>query len=367
MKNKMNYFDYTLNEVAIIVLDSIIELEYKHKKLVLSKFNEPKDILANSEKTKEIIYSLFDKPLASIINLSFSKDYFNYIVEKYEKLGTRVITYLSKDYPEELTNIDSPPLCLYCNGNIGLLSKNKKFSIVGSRKTLTDICQLTKNVSKSLSESDVVIVTGSAGGADKSAIEGAVASGNIISVLAGGLSFVYPAYNKRLIEVVEENGLVISEHQPATPSRPWMFPVRNRIIAGLSSGVLIVSGSKESGARHTANFALDYGREIFAFPYSLGISSGELPNSLIKAGANLCEGVADIFNFFGIEEKPVKKIELDEDEQMVYDLIKEGICDVDEILKKLNIQMFELAPTLSMLELDGLIVKLAGNKYKTVG
>lgn len=358
--------DYSLNEIAIIVLDSIIELEYKHKKSVFSKFDEPKDVFSNSDKTKEIIYSLFERPLANVIVSSFSEVYFKHIISKYEKLGTKVVTYLSEDYPEELKHIDSPPLCLYCNGNTELLKKDKKFSIVGSRKSLTDINQLTKNIAATLSENNVVVVTGSAGGADTSSIEGALSSGNIISVLAGGITYVYPSYNKRLIEKVEKSGLVVSEHQPSTPSKPWMFPVRNRLIAGLSSGVLITSGSKTSGARHTANFALDYGKEVFAFPYSLGITSGELPNFLIKSGANLCEGVEDILNFLGVEDTKDEQTELDGDEKIVYELIKSGISEVDEILKKLQIQMYELAPTLSMLELEGLIVKLAGNKYKIV-
>lgn len=362
----MNNYGYNLNEIAIIALDSILELEYRHKKLVLSKFKEPKDILTDPEYAKSIIYSLFKDGLKNLINCAFDEIYFEYIIEKYERFGTKVITYLSENYPEELKNIDAPPICLYCNGNISLLKSSKKFSIVGSRKTLSDVMQLTKNISNSLAESCVTIVTGSAGGGDKAAIEGAISSGNIISVLAGGITSVYPPYNKRLIEEVAKNGLVISEHQPSTASKPWMFPVRNRIIAGLSSGVLITSGSKESGARHTANFALDYGKEVFAFPYSLGISSGELPNSLIKQGANLCEGVEDIFNFFGIEKPKEKQIELDEGERKVYDLIKEGVNEVDELLKRLELQMFELAPMLSMLELDGLIVRLTGNKYKVI-
>lgn len=363
MKNS----DYSLNEIAIIVLDSIIELEYKHKKLLFSKFEQPKDVYSDLDKTKETVFSLFDKPLASLILSAFSEEYFKYILGKYEKLGTKVITFLNEYYPEELKHIDSPPFCLYCNGNIDLLKKNKKFSIVGSRKSLTDITQLTKNIASSLSESGVVVVTGSAGGADTSTIEGALLSGNVISVLAGGISYVYPSYNKRLIEKVEKSGLAISEHQPSTPSRPWMFPVRNRIIAGLSAGVLIASGSKESGARHTANFALEYGREVFAFPYSLGITSGELPNYLIKSGAVLCEGVDDILEFLGVESSVEEQTELTGDEKKVYELIKSGTAEVDEILKELQIPMHELASTLSMLELEGLIVKLAGNKYRVIG
>ncbi|MBO7368657.1 MAG: DNA-processing protein DprA [Clostridia bacterium] len=146
-----------------------------------------------------------------------------------------------------------------------------------------------------------------------------------------------------------------------------MFPVRNRIIAGLSLGTLIVGGDKKSGARHTALYAAEYGRQVYAFPYSIGIASGELNNELIKEGCLLCDSVDDIFELLKIEKTETSVNEaLSDDERAVYLAIKEGRADVKEIIEKTGKKMNELAPILSLLEIEGYIVKLAGNKFKTV-
>ena len=296
----------------------------------------------------------------------FDKKYHDYVFAGLEKHQTVCVTLYSEGYPQLLKQTDIPPLVLYCNGNTGLLKKEKTFAIVGSRKCLPYAIELAKDFSGKIAKGGAVVVTGSAGGADKAAIDGAVESGNLISVIAGGIGHIYPEYNKTAILKVAETGLVVSEQSPDCAVKPWMFPVRNRIIAGLSKGVLIVGGDRESGARHTANYAADYGREVFAFPYSIGIKSGELNNELIKSGCNLCDDINDIFDFLKIKENTEDKISLKGDEAVIYAAIKDGFDDVNKLVLKTDKKMFELAPILSSLEIEGLIVKMAGNKYKTV-
>ena len=358
---------YTDSERAVIVLDSMLGLEYKYKIKLLSLVKEPSRLLEASKTVENYIDEAFPEGKANTVKLAlFDKNYHDHVFGIIEKYETVCVTLYSENYPKLLKQTDIPPLVLYCNGNPELLNKEKTFAIVGSRKCMPYATELAKDFSGKIAKSGAIVVTGSAGGADKAAIDGAIDSGNLISVLAGGIGHIYPEYNKTAILKIAKTGLVISEQSPDCAVKPWMFPVRNRIIAGLSQGVLIVGGDRESGARHTANYAADYGREVFAFPYSIGIKSGELNNELIKSGANLCDDINDIFDFLKIDENSEDNISLKGDEAEIYDAIKEGFDDVNKLVLKTGKKMFELAPILSSLEIEGLIVKLAGNKYKTV-
>ena len=358
--------EYTKDELALILLDSIMGLEHKNKSAVVSRLGSPSEAFSDKAKLKSALSSVLDEGKVKTVTAAFDDGYCKFLLEKYQKRSTVVLTYLSKDYPEEFRHVDFPPICVYCNGNLSLLNEPKKFSIVGSRKCPADTCAVAKDYSSSLSAAGACIVTGSAGGADSAALEGAVDSGRVICVIAGGINHVYPEYNKRLVEKVEQRGLVVSEQPPDAQSKFWMFPMRNRLIAGLGKGVLIVGGKRDSGARHTASFALDYGKEIFAFPYSLGVSMGELNNSLIKSGAALCDDVNDIFDFLCLEKKTDADNEVDEEEKKILTLIKDGVDDADEIMRALSLKPYELAPVLTELEVKGFIVRTVGNKYKTV-
>ncbi len=355
---------YTKDELAIILTDSMMGLEYKHKKRILDGFLSPAKIFDDKQALKDAAFSVVDDSKAKTVVAAVDESYLNFVIDKYEKRGTKVVTYLSDDYPESLKNVDCPPLCLYANGNVGLLKERNAFAIVGSRKCLPDICALTKDFAEKLALAGVCLITGSAGGADTATIDGALASGKVVSVLAGGINHVYPEYNKRLIDKVEKNALVISEQPPDKEVKPWMFPVRNRIIAGLAKGVLIAGGKKDSGARHTATFALEGGKDVYAFPYSVGIATGELNNFLIKNGAYLCDDVNDILTNLGIEKTEEKSLDLEEDQLKIYQLIKNGKDGVDMLLNASGMKMYELAPVLTELEVGGFIVKLAGNTYK---
>ena len=359
---------YSDGDLALIVLDSLQGFEYKHKIKLISLVSKREVLFDCPKPVKDYLYECVGEAKArTVISALTDKDYRDFVLEGLEKSGTRCLTVYNADYPRLLKETDLPPVVLYCNGNADLLKSERLFAIVGSRKCLPYATALATDFAKELSSSGVTVVTGSAGGADKSAIDGAVDSGRIISVLAGGINHVYPQYNSSLIEKVAKRGLVISEQPPDFTSKPWMFPVRNRIIAGLCEGVLIVGGDKTSGARHTANYAADYGRRVYAFPYSIGIKSGELNNELIKEGAALCDDVCDILSDLGVE-KAVSDIatELGEDELKVFRAIKDGFDDIEKIIVKTNKKMTELAPVLSLLEIEGYIVKMAGNKYKTI-
>ena len=358
---------YQDEDLSVILLDSVIGLEYKHKIKLISLL---KGRTAESECPKAVRDYLFDylgeSKAKTIIAALTEKSYREFVLNGLSKAGTVCVTIRDGNYPRLLKEIDQPPIVLYCNGNVKLLESEHLFAIVGSRKCLPYALALATDFSKELSASGVTIVTGSAGGADKAAIDGAAGSGNLICVLAGGINYVYPKYHKTVIEKISEIGLVISEQPPDYPPKPWMFPARNRIISGLSEGVLIVGGERDSGARHYATYAAEYGRDVLAFPYSVGIKSGELNNDLIKSGAMLCDSVDDVFRELKIERSSAKVQGPSGDALSVYNAVKSGFEDVNTIIAETGFKIYELAPLLSELEIEGYIVKMAGNKYKTV-
>lgn len=358
---------YTVEELAIITLDSLSGLEYKHKNSILNAIEDLSKLFSLDENVFQKIALIIGEAKSNAVKLAFDREYVKKLLNDMQDRNIVAITFLSDGYPERLKQIAAFPLVIYAKGRVELLKNENPFAIVGSRKTLPYATKFASYIAKEVSDLGGVVVTGSAIGGDRSAILGALDSGNVISVLAHGHDCVYPESNRSLIEKVEKKGLVISEYPFSVASRSWMFPVRNRIIAGLSRGVLVVSGEMDSGARHTANYALEFNREIFALPYSIGITSGSLCNHLIKSGAYLCEGIEDVCQCLDVEDREKEEsISLDEEEKKVYYAIKNGCDNANSLIAECGLKIFELTPIISSLEIKGLIVKMLGNKYKSI-
>lgn len=355
---------YNDDERALIALDALQSLDYNAKCEILNAVSRPKDLLGLGGGALSEIKKRVGEGKANVARLAMSGEFAE---SQLSKLGERGITALccfSALYPKRLLNFNEYPLVLYCKGNLRLLESEKCFAVVGSRKTLPNVLAFTVDFSRSVSSRGAVVVTGTADGGDRAAIVGALESGNVISVLAHGHDSIYPQSNRTLIERVAEKGLVISEYPFDVPSRAWQFPRRNRIIAGLGKGVLIVSGAHNSGARHTAEYALEYGAQLFAVPYSLGVKSGELGNHLIKRGAMLLTDAHDVDFLLGLDKEPEPKISLTEEERRAYLAIKGGAEDAAALMRECGLKIFELQPIISALEIKGLIARLQGNKFK---
>ena len=355
--------NYTEEEVNLITLCSFTELSYNQRSALLGGLTSTRPDFVKYEKS--LIKSLSDGVYNKVKSLFYDEKYRKRVLDRLEKSGVICVTYFSENYPEPLKNTEIPPIVLYCKGNLSLLNTDC-FAVVGSRRTAPQALKECKKIAKELTQR-FTVVSGIADGADAAAVEGALESGRIISVQANGFNHFYPAMNKRLIEKVAERGLLLSEYPPEIAPQRHHFPIRNRIIAGLSKGTLIVSAGKKSGALITANYAAEYGREVFAFPYGIGVSSGEGCNYLIKNYGRLAENTLDIFGFFGLDFKPQDGVELSHDEKKLLDAIREsGEAFLPELAEKLGVLPFRLIPTISKLEIKGLIVGIGGNRYSAL-
>lgn len=350
---------YTQREINLIVADSITGLNYTQKKLLLASVNKNN---GDCEKyAKALIKSCGEGEYNKAKATFFDEDYRKKLLEELDKRGIVCVTYKSTYYPEQLKNIPVPPLVLYARGNVELL-KGELFAVVGSRKTVEAAYGECKKICSQLAQK-FVIVTGVADGADSAAAYGAMESGNVICVLPSGHD-ISCTTNVKLLKEVEEKGLTISEFPFGVPARKYTYFLRNRIIAGLCKGVLVVSAATKSGALNTATYAADYSREVFAFPYNPGITSGEGCNNLIKNGAYLCDCASDIFSVFGYEAQEEESLSLDKNERLVLTLLKqEGETHVEIIAQRTGMQLFEINAVCAMLEIKGLAVRVGGNKY----
>ncbi len=354
---------YTNSELCLIWLDSFLGLEYKHKKELYNLINGKDGIKEVLSKGKEyIIANVGESEYNNLLN-SANSSYLNYITDGLNRREITVITINSPAYPNSLKETSFPPLVLYAKGNIELLN-SRCFAVVGSRKSLPISLKLAEEFSKSLSSVGLTLVSGIAEGVDEIVLKTALnTSGKVVSVLGGGFDNIYPTRNAELVNKIIEKGLVISEYPPEIKPLPYHFPVRNRIIAGLSIGSLIVSGAIKSGTQHTANYAVEYGRDLFAIPYSVGIPSGAGCNDLIKRGAILCDKPSDILDVYDLKEQEKPEIQLSDIEAQIIKTLSNGEKHVQEIAIATNKQVFEILSHISVLEIKGVVNKNGVNVY----
>ena len=355
---------YTNGELCLIWLDSFLGLEYKNKKEIYKFITEKSNLKQLILDNKDVFVNLLGNEKYNLMVNSANKEYLDFVLNGLEKEEVRAITIVSKNYPQSLLNTETPPLVLYAKGNINLLS-TPCFTVVGSRKTLTQALAQTEKFVTELSK-HFTIVTGNADGVDNKVLTTCLENNfNVITVLAGGINNIYPKTSVNLVEKVAKTGLVLTEFFQVPSIQPFNFPIRNRILAGLSKGILITSAGKKSGAIYTADYALEYGKEVFAFPYSIGVPSGEGCNDIIKRGGILADSVTDILSFYNFESKTIN-IQLTESEKLVVDAINNGFTHIEQISKELNIGITQLTTVLAMLEINGVVCKTGVNQYAVI-
>jgi DNA processing protein len=221
------------------------------------------------------------------------------MIKTYRDKNIRVITIFDLDYPPLLKHIYEPPWVLYAKGNTKLLSNLKMISIVGTRRPTKEGAESLRQLIPPLAAGGWVIVSGLAIGIDTMAHEMAIESGGkTIAVIGGGFDHIYPRQNQKLAARLMEEHLVLAEYPPHVQPQKWHFPLRNRIISGLSLGTVIVQAKERSGSLITAFFALEQGREVFAVPGPIFLEQSKGPNMLIQQGAKLVHCAADILEEF---------------------------------------------------------------------
>jgi DNA processing protein len=288
------------------------------------------------------------------------------------EVGGRVITLRDEEYPKRLRDIYDPPALLYIRGE---LKKEDEFavSIVGSRKTTPYGRWFTEKVSQELARHGVTVVSGMARGIDSLAHWGAISGGGrTIAVLGCGVDVIYPSENRNLFAKMIDHGAILSEFPMGSPPEGGHFPRRNRIISGLSLGVVVVQAGEKSGSLITAGYALEQGREVFAVPGNVGTESSRGTHRLIKEGAKLVESSEDILEEilpqWRREGEATPKVEiprpdLTEEERVLYELLSETPLHIDVMIRESRLDPGKVSSLLLNLEFKGLVSQWPGKCF----
>jgi len=288
------------------------------------------------------------------------------------KLGIGFLTIADPEYPSLLKEIYDPPVCLYILGEMPD-DGAPKVAVIGSRRCSEYGLTVSRRLGCELAEHGVVTVSGMAKGIDSSAHHGVLeGGGKTVAVLGCGADICYPSENKILRERIIKNGCVVTEYPPKTRPAPQNFPMRNRIISGLSLATVVVEAAEKSGTLITSNQALEQGREVFAVPGNVTSKLSRGTNGLIKQGAALVESAGDILNLLGIEREAERTAngesdaELKPEERMIYELIGQEPVGAEELIYKSGSQAQTVQYILTMLEIYGRVRKYPGQRYARV-
>ena len=292
-----------------------------------------------------------------------------------KRLNAWVLTYQDKDYPPLLRQIPDPPVLLYGLGDPARLTK-RSIAIVGSRKASPYGIKAARELASGLVEKGMAVVSGLAPGIDTAAHETALEAGGVTTAVKGcGIDVPYPRHNEAFLKRMGQEGAIITEFPPGVTPEPKNFPIRNRVISGLSQGVVIVEAGLKSGSLITASCALEQGREVRAIPGSV-YSSGSLGSHwLIKQGAKLVENASDVLDGLGIfkntgPEPVVSKraeemeLSLGPEEKLLYERLDAYPMHIDEIAHLSGLPVAQVSAVLLQMELKDIIQALPGQMYQ---
>lgn len=356
------------NLEALVAINMVGGLGSERLSRLLGFFDKPQDVLQAPVEKLQKVFGISEK-LANRIHSFRSQD----LVKEFksvEKLGLKIIALGAEDYPANLLNIPGSPLVLYVKGTL-LAEDNLAISIVGSRQASFYGLSIAEKFAAELAAKGITIVSGMARGIDSHAHRGALkVKGRTIAVIGSGFNNIYPPENEELAHEIACSGAVISEFPIDAKPLKENFPRRNRIISGLSLGVLVVEAAKNSGAMITADFALEQNREVFALPGKIDFPQAFGTNKLIKQGAKLVTSIDDILEEFPLEpvlsnSAPVQKeCRLsDKVQEGLYALIGEHPFSFDELVEKSNMAIPEISDILLRLQLRKLVKQLPGKQF----
>jgi len=360
--------------IALYLVPGIGEKLFKR---LIDHFDSPRKIFNASMKDLEMVKGISKEIADKIKSFDMGKT-LKKELELVNKNNVNIVILKDKKYPKNLRTIFDPPPLLYVKGE---LKKEDDFSIsiVGTR-TPTRYGKLTaERLAWELGSQGLTIVSGMAKGIDSYAHEGALSSGGrSIAVFGSGLDVVYPPENKKLMNKIIDNGAILSEFPMQTRPNRENFPIRNRIISGISLGTVVVEAASRSGSLITAKLALEQGREVFAVPGNINSGKSKGTNSLLKLGAKLVEGIDDILEELRpqLSLYPEKKVKnqsclikkskserLTEEEEKIYSLIGDEGKHIDSIIIESLLPSNKVASILAKLELMGIIKQYSGKMF----
>lgn len=362
---------------------------------LLDHFGTPEKVFYADSDALSSVSGLKPAECKAVLNKDLQKVY--RVIEVCKKKNIKILTFDSEYYPRLLASIYDPPYVLYarCRERIDL-NEHVTIAVVGTRRATPYGRDAARVLSQALTESGMTVISGMADGIDSSAAEGALAAGGkTIAVLGSGVDICYPISNRKLMKKIIDNGIVLSEFPPGTPPFKRNFPIRNRIISGLSLGTVVVEAPEKSGSLITARLAGEQNREVFTVPADITRKASVGSNALLQEGAKpvlsaedvLCEfhdrygelmeknRTSLVFVAKGEEKVAIEKketvtkpktipanIQLDETEQAVLKLLSDKPTHIDALAEQ-GIELPKLTSALTMLEMKGLVRALPGKQY----
>ena len=359
---------------ALIALNMISNIGPVRYRQLLEHFGDPVAILSASKKDLLKVHSVSDPVADSIVGWEKNIDLAGELT-RIADFGCQIITQQDENYPELLRQIYDPPILLYVKGILSPKDKNS-VAIVGSRMTTSYGTNTARKLGYQLAYMGVTVVSGGARGIDTAAHQGALsAKGRTVAVLGTGINQVFPSENASLFEKIISTGALITQFPFNRPADKQSFPIRNRIVAGMTLGTVVVEANLTSGALITANFAVEYGRQVFAVPGPIDSPRSKGCHDLIKKGAKLCEGAEDIVTEFeylfpGSNKPPsladggtLPGLTLSDNEKVVYESLGHEELYMDDIIAKCGLPASAVSVSLLMLEMKKLIKQMPGKLF----
>lgn len=356
-------------DIYAAALPGCPRLGAKHMRALIGFFETPEDVWTASPEAIHQSGLLPPKTESAFLAYRRETD-LDKVADTLFQKDIRCCTWEESDYPPLLASTANPPAVLFYRGAVP--EWERTIAIVGSRKATSYGLQTAHQIAKGLATAGAVVVSGGARGIDSAAHLGALeGKGPTVVVLACGLDRAYPPENRNLFQqVVDTGGTLISEYPPGTPPLGRQFPARNRIIAGMSRGTLVVEAAERSGSLITADFALEEGRDVLAIPGSIYLASCKGTNHLIRHGAICCTSVDDILSEYGWlpeEEKETSthfREPLTLEEELVYRYCcVENEVTSEEILQQSGLSVVKLTMILLQLQLKGYIQEVGSGRF----
>lgn len=347
-------------------------INYELWLMLLNISNSQKIKLIDKYENEENIYNNFEDILKQNKSLSkklknFEKNNLLYEVINLNKLlnksGVGYITYSNPLYKEKLRQMGDPPYYLFYKGNIDLINK-KSLAIVGARKCSNYGLAVTKLLTKEIITNNIAIISGGARGIDSIAHKTSLENdGETIVVLGCGIDIVYPPENKVLFSKIIKNGLILSEFPFGMPPLKCNFPLRNRIISGLSNGVIVIEATEKSGSLITARKAQEQSKPVLVVPGSILYKGSTGSNKLIRDGCEILTEVEDLHRFFDETNINIKPMSIRPEKSEILDIITDSPVHIDEIFKNTCVDRGALYALLFEMQIKNEIICLPGNYY----